>query len=184
MTFGFALLTAGTVLLYSGWSNSSIPDVLSGIAVRKGGAGDTGFVSLLTAPAQGVKEATTPNSGGGNGGDTSARGLATWINPDGSKVLIAKWIYIELKRVGWHGYIESGYRSEQKQREVCATGVQPCADPGTSNHEGKVFPKGAIDVRESEAADLDAKLKAAHSPLVYAGSKDPVHFSHPHGGSY
>lgn len=68
MTFGFALLTAGTVLVYSGWTNSSIPDVLKGLAVRKGGAGDTGFVSLLTAPATGAKEAGTPNSGGGNSG--------------------------------------------------------------------------------------------------------------------
>lgn len=64
MTFGFALLTAGTVLVYSGWTNSSIPDVLNGLAVRKGGAGG-GFVSLLMAPAQGVKEGVTPNSGGG-----------------------------------------------------------------------------------------------------------------------
>lgn len=181
MTFGFALLTAGTLLTYSGWTNSSIPEVLQGLAVRKGGAGDTGFISLITAPVAGVKEAATPRSGGG---DTSVRGLATWVNPDGSKVQIAKWIYLELKRVGFKGYIESGYRSEAEQARVCATGVQPCAAPGTSMHQGKVFPKGAIDVRESEAADLDAKLKAAHSPLVYAGSKDPVHFSHPHGGSY
>lgn len=66
MTFGFALLTAGTILMYSGWTNSSIPDVLKGLAVRKGGAGDTGFVSLFTAPAQGVSEAAEPNTGGGN----------------------------------------------------------------------------------------------------------------------
>ncbi len=66
MTFGFVFLTAGTLLAYSGWSNSSIADVLKGIAVRKGGAGDTGFVSLLSAPAQGAAEAATPNSGGGN----------------------------------------------------------------------------------------------------------------------
>jgi len=183
VTYGFALLTAGTLLVYSGWSNSTIAEVLQGLAIRKGGAGDTGFISLLTAPATGVKEAVTPGGGGGNS-NTSARGLSTWTNPDGSKVQIAKWIYFELKRVGWNGYIESGYRSRQEQARVCATGVQPCAAPGTSMHQGKVFPKGAIDVRESEAADLDAKLKAAHSPLVYAGSKDPVHFSHPHGGSY
>lgn len=64
MTYGFALLTAGTLLVYSGWSNSSIVDVLRGLAVRKGGAGDTGFVSLLTAPAQGAAEAVKPGGEG------------------------------------------------------------------------------------------------------------------------
>jgi hypothetical protein len=64
MTYGFALLTAGTLLLYSGWSNSTIAEVMRGLAVRKGGAGDTGFVSLITAPAAGVGEAIAPNSGG------------------------------------------------------------------------------------------------------------------------
>jgi hypothetical protein len=47
-----------------------------------------------------------------------------------------------------------------------------------------VFPLGAVDV--SDAAGLAAILrnKPGGSRLVYAGAKDPVHFSHPHGGGY
>ena len=56
--------------------------------------------------------------------------------------------------------------------------------PGTSNHEGSAFPRGAVDV--SDAAQLSSILLGSPygSTLVWAGSKDKVHFSHPHGGSY
>jgi hypothetical protein len=62
--------------------------------------------------------------------------------------------------------------------------VRPAARPGTSNHEGTQFPRGAVDV--SDAQTLSRILqgsKYAHL-LVWAGGKDPVHFSHPHNGSY
>lgn len=179
MTFAFGSFTLGAALLYSAFKNMSVIDLVMG---RPG----------ESIAAQGEHHPGNEASGGGGAGTmvvpgpatTDARGLATWHNPDGSTVQIAKWIYFELKRVGWHGYVESGYRSTKEQAEVCATGVKPCATPGQSKHQGKVFPDGAIDVRKSEAADLSAKLKRAHSPLIYAGSKDPVHFSHPTNGSY
>lgn len=192
MTSIFASWTLGAALLFSAVKNMSLIQLVKG---EPGPGQPASIVDAANARAvvgtavkgtgTGSKSDPLEPSGGTKGsGRTSAKGLAKWTNPDGSTVLIAKWIYFELKRVGWHGYIESGYRSYQEQVEVCATGVKPCATPGTSNHQGKVFPKGAIDVRESEASGLSAKLQAVHSPLVYAGSKDPVHFSHPHNGSY
>lgn len=191
MTSIFASWTVGAALLFSAIKNMTLIQLVKG---EPGPGQPASIVDTANAKAGGNSTATEPTntktgpaepSGGAKGtGRTSARGLVKWTNPDGTTKLIAKWIYFELKRVGWHGYIESGYRNYQEQVETCDTGVQPCAAPGTSNHQGKVFPKGAIDVRRTETAELSAKLQAVHSPLVYAGSKDPVHFSHPHNGSY
>lgn len=181
MTFAFGSFTLGAALLFSAFKNMSLVDLIMG---REG----------ESVAAQGESHPTATHTSGGSENvnatvgtkaPSNAAGLKTWKNPDGSTVRIAIWIYIELKKAGFKGYIESGFRSDQEQAEVCATGVKPCAAPGTSRHRGKVFPLGAIDVRQSEAAALAAKLQRIHSPLKYAGSKDPVHFSHPDpDGSY
>ena len=173
MTYGLALLTAGTLLVYSGWSNSSIADVLKGLAVRKGGAGDTGFVSLLRAPAEGVGEAVAP------GGKTQGKPPAGVTTFDGKAC--ARWVAQELewaRKHGWTGRLESGYRSKADQERVCATGVKPCAKPGTSNHEGKRYPKGAADVTEAEQLDRVLSKKPGRR-LKWTGKSigDPVHFS-------
>lgn len=100
--------------------------------------------------------------------------VAAWIDP------ILKYAQAH----GWKGSVTSGYRSKAEQERIYNSGVRPAAVPGTSNHEGDAFPRGAVDV--SDAEQLAQILK--HSPyagtLVWAGSKDPVHFSHPHNGSY
>lgn len=175
MTYGFALLTMGTLLVYSGWSNNSIADVLKGLgANRTSGAGDTGFVSLLTGAGNAVK----PGSGG-EGEATSGhtpKGLTTF---DG--VQVCKWIAAELQWArdhGWNGSLTSGYRSKQHQTEVCATGVTPCAKPGTSNHEGKRFPKCAANVTEPEQLDKVLSKKVGRK-LHYTGKSigDIPHFS-------
>jgi len=85
---------------------------------------------------------------------------------------------------GWTGSVNSGFRSFADQTRIYNSGVRPAAKPGTSNHEGADFPRGAVDV--SNAAQLAAILRRSkyRNLLVWAGSKDPVHFSHPHGGSY
>lgn len=182
MTFIFGSWTLGAALLYSAIKNISLLQLVKG---EPGQGQPSSIVEGVFAKAA-ARTVTPKTSAEGVSGPvaTSARGLSTWTNPDGSKVKIAKWIFFELKRVGWHGFIESGFRDNQEQAEACAHTSGPCAAPGESNHQGKVFPKGAIDVRQSETAALDRKLKANHSPLVYAGAKDPVHFSHPHDGSY
>lgn len=113
---------------------------------------------------------------------TQLKGLTTF---DGKPV--AAWIghilqYVESK--GVKPEVESGYRSEQKQQEIWDSGVRPAAEPGHSKHELKAFPGGAVDLKNAQAV---AKV-LEHSPyahlLVYAGSKDPVHFSHPVNGTY
>jgi hypothetical protein len=109
---------------------------------------------------------------------------------DGKKV--AGWIAPILeyaRQQGWKGTVNSGFRSDAEQQRIYDSGVRPAAVPkayggGGSNHEGKVYPLGAIDA--SDAARLAAIIK--RSPyakyLKWAGGKDPVHFSHPHNGSY
>lgn len=114
--------------------------------------------------------------------DTSAKGTT---NFEGTQV--AAWIAPALqyaRQHGWKGSVTSGFRSFADQTRIYNSGVRPAARPGTSNHEGSQFPRGAVDT--SDAAQLSAILKNSpfRKKLVYAGSKDPVHFSHPHGGSY
>lgn len=120
--------------------------------------------------------------GGGGGKVTSAKGVKHF---DGKPV--AAWIYPILKYArahGWKGSVESGFRSRAEQTRIYNSGVRPAAKPGTSNHEGSQFPRGAVDV--SNAAQLASILRRSRyrHALVWAGGKDPVHFSHPHGGSY
>jgi hypothetical protein len=112
--------------------------------------------------------------------NTSAKGTAMF---EGHRV--AAWIKPELeyaRKHGWKGTINSGYRSYADQTRIYNSGVRPAARPGTSNHEGADYPRGAVDV--SDAEQLSRILRAKGSKLQWAGSKDPVHFSHPHGGSY
>lgn len=106
-------------------------------------------------------------------------------NFEGTKV--AGWIEPALtyaREHGWKGQVTSGLRTFADQTRIYNSGVRPAAKPGTSNHEGAEFPRGAVDV--SDAPQLAAIL--ANSPygkrLKWAGAKDPVHFSHPHNGSY
>lgn len=178
MTYGFALLTAGTLLVYSGWSNSTIAEVMQGLAVRKGGAGDTGFVSLLSAPVKGMGEAVAPTGGTGVPASKLARGLTTF---DGKPC--AKWVAAELtwaRKHGWTGSMSSGYRSFADQKRVCAEvpAGTPCAKPGESNHQGKIFPKGAADC--TQEAQLDQVLsKKPGRRLHWTGKSigDNPHFS-------
>lgn len=100
---------------------------------------------------------------------------------------VAAWIkpILEYARAhGWQGTLTSGYRSLADQTRIYNSGVRPAAKPGTSNHEFTTFPGGAVDA--TNAAQLSAILmKSPYAKtLVWAGGKDPVHFSHPHNGGY
>lgn len=174
MTFGFALLTIGSLLLYSGYQNSTIAEVLQGLSTKQEGPGETGFASLLS----GAANAVTPGSGGeGPAVNGSApKGLTTF---DGKQV--CKWVAEELqwaRQHGWTGGLESGYRSKQEQAEACKHTSGPCATPGKSNHQGTRFPKCAADV--TQAAQLEKILsKKPGRKLHYTGKSigDTVHFS-------
>jgi hypothetical protein len=100
---------------------------------------------------------------------------------------VAGWIAPILRYAraqGWKGQINSGYRSTAEQRRIYNSGVRPAAKPGTSNHEFTAYPGGAIDVSDAQSLSNILRRSKYRKLLVYAGAKDPVHFSHPHGGSY
>lgn len=116
------------------------------------------------------------------GPETTADGT---VDFEGTKV--AAWIAPELKWArahGWTGKVSSGFRSFQEQTDIYNSGVRPAAKPGTSNHEGTEFPRGAVDVTNAQQLADILRRKPGGSALSWAGAKDPVHFSHPHNGSY
>jgi hypothetical protein len=126
----------------------------------------------------------TPGSSSTSHGsaDTSAKGTA---NFEGHKV--AAWIAPALeyaRKHGWKGTVTSGFRSFADQTRIYNSGVRPAAKPGTSNHEGAEFPRGAVDVSDPQTLSRILAKSPYADKLKWAGAKDPVHFSHPHNGSY
>lgn len=106
-------------------------------------------------------------------------------NFEGMKV--AAWIepaLVYARHHGWKGKVTSGFRSLAEQTRIYNSGVRPAAKPGTSNHEKTQFPAGAVDVSDPETLSKILASSPYAKQLQWAGSKDPVHFSHPHGGSY
>jgi hypothetical protein len=188
MTFGFALMAVGWILMESGWSNSSISDVLKGISKTtptsySPGAGDTGFISYLTGGASGAVsgagEAVTPRSGGGGRAVPGAKLPAGLTTFDGKPC--AKWVAQELewaRKHGWKGSLTSGYTRLIGLTTVCSETNGPCATPGKSNHQGKRFPKGAADVTNPQELDAVLSHKAGRR-LKYTGKSigDEPHFS-------
>ncbi len=85
---------------------------------------------------------------------------------------------------GWHGTVSSGYRSFAEQKQIYDSGVRPAAIPGQSNHEGSEFPRGAVDVTQSQELANILRNSPYAKTLEWAGAQDPVHFSKHHGGSY
>lgn len=179
----FGALGAATLFVVSGIKGVTLGDVLSGKATMtldpKGGVSAEAIRDnpLLTASPLEAANGALSNVEGNSPGLTGTF--------DGKKV--ASWIIPALsygRAHGWTGTVTSGFRTYQEQERIWNSGVRPAAKPGTSNHEGAIYPRGAVDV--SDAAGLDRALKGSkyQSVLIWAGSKDPVHFSHPHGGSY
>lgn len=100
---------------------------------------------------------------------------------------VAAWIAPALqyaRQHGWKGAVNNGYRSYADQQRIYNSGVRPAAKPGTSNHEGSDFPRGAVDVSDAQQLSQILQNSPYAGKLVWAGAKDPVHFSHPHNGSY
>lgn len=100
---------------------------------------------------------------------------------------VAAWIAPALKYArarGWKGVVASGFRTFAEQTRIYNSGVRPAARPGFSNHEGSDFPRGAVDVTDAATLSRILQNSPYGSQLKWAGAKDPVHFSHPHNGSY
>lgn len=152
---------------------SSNIDALLALVQPSSDPGSGSTTAASTAPASSAASAA-PTA---HGGVTSFGGtpVANWIAP----------ILSYARSKGWKGAVTSGYRSKAEQTQIYDSGVRPAAKPGTSNHEFTVYPGGAVDV--SDAPQLSQILQGSPyaKALVWAGSKDPVHFSHPSAnGSY
>lgn len=104
-------------------------------------------------------------------------------NPNRRK--IANWIVRELTWAhdhGWSGFVTSGLRTFAEQKalyELFLRGGNIAAKPGESNHEGYVYPRGAIDTPQAEQLNRVLVTNRAHK-LLWAethGLADFVHFS-------
>lgn len=118
--------------------------------------------------------------------DTAPKSDGGFTTIDGHEVV--KWIadiVLWVRHQGrWHGQVTSGYRSVADQREACRhvcgnpNGCPgTCAKPGTSNHQGKAYPGGAVDVSDYTTFGQEA-AKYPHGPTVKNDLPlDRVHFS-------
>jgi hypothetical protein len=106
------------------------------------------------------------------------RGVATF---DG--VQVAAWTVKWLKKSrenGWRGEVTSGYRTPKHSEDVCRDICGQPSCPGlcagrSSNHSGKDFPAGAIDLTdEFTFAAIQPRIG---SPLKNDVPTDRIHFS-------
>lgn len=161
------------------------PDALLSLAYGIQGAQDTPSTtttrrvrSRTAQPAQAPQGGFDPKAFHGTA-DFDGKKVAAWIAP----------ILSYARQQGWKGSVNSGFRSDAEQKRIYDSGVRPAAVPkayggGGSNHEGRVYPLGAIDVSEARQLARIIRRSPYARYLKYAGGKDPVHFSHPHNGSY
>lgn len=155
-----------------------------------GALGGTEATAGSSNSLAGPQTAPSASTGAPSSGGPAPARTPKLVTFDGKQV--AGWIAPILQRARatglWKGTVSSGYRSDAEQTRIYNSGVRPAAKPKSeggsgSNHEGAMFPLGAVDV--SDAPGLAAALKKLGvDKLQYAGSKDPVHFSHPHDGGY
>ena len=100
------------------------------------------------------------------------RPVAAWMKP-----------YLEFARSkGWQGTLTSGFRAPEHSEELC---FQICGQPScnglcagkSSNHSGKVKPRGAIDVSD-HARFGQLMLQCPLEPRIFNDlPSDRVHFS-------
>ncbi|MGH2866769.1 MAG: hypothetical protein ACRDNK_04255 [Solirubrobacteraceae bacterium] len=168
-------VAAGSVLVWSGLKGASILATLQSVIQGKKPSGANVHSVATPATTATAPGATTETPGPGGTATVDGVVVAGWFAP-----LIAY-----AKAHGWSGTVTSGYRSAADQARVCSTGVQPCAAPGSSHHQGLAYPDGAIDVTPSGSAPQAFVLAVRGSGLQgaseiqAAGSKDPVHISIP-----
>lgn len=102
---------------------------------------------------------------------------------DGHKV--ANWIIKELqaaRKTGlWKGSVQSGYRDPAYSEKLCLDMCGQPSCPGvcagrSSNHSGKVYPAGAVDV--SDNIGFEKAMKKLHGRLHNDLPADRGHFSH------
>ncbi|WP_320672385.1 phage tail tape measure protein [Patulibacter defluvii] len=146
-------------------------------------------ISEALASQEYTKDVTV-NMPGVTGGSAAARRAAAAAGAgtttiDGKPV--ANWIakiLLRARDAGVSFRVSSGWRSYAEQKRIYDSGVRPAAKPGTSNHEGSKYPRGAVDIADSQAP-LRAWLTRNGNPLKWYGPGDRYHFSatgHRQGG--
>lgn len=179
MTFGFAMLAVGSLMLLSGVWNREITEVLRGVVGPEEGGPGSGFVSALskvggdTVGTIAANASAVAGLGGGGVAEFDGKRVCRWMVP----------ILTEARRRGWSGTVTSGYRTPEEQCQACIgvcgnCGGCPgtCAAPGESNHGGCSGRQGAVDV--SDYVTFGRIMREMGSPLRNAlGPADPVHFS-------
>lgn len=110
--------------------------------------------------------------------------MARVVRIDG--VEVAPWIAPRLRwarRNGWQGKVISGVRSRALQQRLYdewkrGERAGPVARPGTSNHEGRKYPRGAVDVTDGDGLERAMRSWPGRGrPLVPFGAGDRPHFS-------
>jgi hypothetical protein len=100
------------------------------------------------------------------------RTVAAWIKP---------WLD-KSRAAGWTGTVTSGYRTPEYSEYLCYQICGAASCPGrcagrTSNHAGKVYPAGAVDV--SDYVRFGQIQYRIGSPLRNAlPTTDPIHYSY------
>lgn len=161
---------AAVVLITAGFENRNVLDVILGLKTERDTGGpefsETGGPILPDTPTLtgSLQQAISGL------GEFDGKQVAGWIIP------VLTWA----RKHGWHGQVTSGYRTTADQARVCATGVKPCATPGQSNHQGKRYPRGAVDVSDWETLRTLAPHYPGPGPTLHWGGQvigDNVHFS-------
>jgi hypothetical protein len=102
---------------------------------------------------------------------------------------VAKWLVPKLNWArdhgGWHGSLNSGWRSPAYSRHLCYAICGRPSCPGrcagtSSRHTKNAMPDGALDVNHyDEFGNAMHRAPASTGPRIYNNlPADPVHFSH------
>lgn len=196
MTFPLVAFTLAGMLIFTAFKNVSVGELLRG---ESDGKESTNFLgaTVTRVAGRGTGGGATPPVGNSAGGRTPneikrTRGTKAWKNKDGSTTIIAAWIYVYLEAIGAKGKInitpKNGYRTPAYSESLCyeICGAPSCSGTcagKSSNHSGKVFPGGAIDLNGQGEADILQSLidKAAKKgiPRLLQNQlpQDRIHYS-------
>lgn len=162
----FGAVVAGAVVIDYGVRNAK--GAITSAGSGNDPAGAAPGQTTATTPVQGTPGAVTSTTVPAASWNPQNKPIADWIAP------ILQWA----SENGWTGSVTSGYRSYAEQAAINAKGEFSAA-AGTSNHEGAVYPLGAVDVTNPQQLLQVLKGYTGPEKLVggVLGAVDPEHFS-------